>query len=65
MTSMVSLFFNLLVNFIYSGVFIVNFENISHLAQGKKILKYVLYTPKKERKFSLTDCKLKCFFSQI
>ena len=50
----------------YPGVFIVNFiVNISDILHNMKIAeKHTLYW-KKERKVSLTDCKLKFFSEQI
>ena len=60
-TSMVSLF--LTSSLTYSGVFIVNFEHISHLARGEKWQNTCFILEK--RKESLAGCKLKCFSYRI
>ena len=56
---------NFIVNFTCSGVFIVNFEHISRLAQCEECRNTCFILEKEERKVSLTDCKLKCFSSRI
>ena len=56
---MVSLFFNFIVKFMYSGVFIVNFEHISHLAEHEKCRNMCFIL--KKIKVSLKYCNFKCF----
>ena len=44
------LYFNFWTSFTYSGVFIVNFEHISHLVRHEKCRNNVLYTGEKKEK---------------
>ena len=56
---------NFIVNFTYSGVFIVKFEhlNIFHILHDMKYAEIRVYTRKKV--IGLIDCKLKCFPSRM
>ena len=62
--SMVSLFLTLLLT-IHILVSLLLTLNIFHILHGMKNVKIHALYWKKERKVSLTDCKLKCFFSRV
>ena len=54
-----------MVNFTYAGVFVVNFEHIHILFDVKYVEMQDLHLKKERKVISLTDCKLKCFSSQL
>ena len=58
---MVPLFFNSIVYFIYSGVLIVNFENISYLAQGEKHWN-MCFIHQKTKKSKFNRLQIEVFF---
>ena len=64
MMSMVSLFLTLLLTLCILVSLLLTL-NIFHILHGMKNVKIHALYWKKERKVSLTDCKLKCFFSRI
>ena len=60
MTSTVFIF-NFIVNFTYSGVFIVNFEHISHLARREKC-RNTCFVMEKRKKSEFNRFQMEVFF---